>query len=234
MNFFEKIGESLYKTLIENDNYMLLLKGLGNTLLLAFFAIIIGIVIGVIVAIGKVASADNKKLFIIKWLCNIYINTIRGTPVYVQMLIIYFCILPLLQSRNAMLAGAVTFGVNSGAYVAEIIRAGILSIDKGQSEAGRSLGLGQFQTMKLIVMPQAIKNILPALGNEFIVLIKETAIVGNITVYDLTKSAERISSFTFDVFTPLLVISLVYLIVVLGLTKLLNVFERRLAKSDRR
>lgn len=132
-----------------------------------------------------------------------------------------------------MYVGALTFGINSGAYVAEIIRAGILSIDKGQMEAGRSLGLSYPTVMKSIIMPQAIKNILPALGNEFIVLIKETAIVGTVTVYDLTKTAERISSATYDMLTPLLIVAAIYLVLVLGLTKLLNIFERRLARSDR-
>ena len=132
-----------------------------------------------------------------------------------------------------MYVGALTFGINSGAYVAEIIRAGIMSIDKGQMEAGRSLGLSYPTVMKSIIMPQAVKNILPALGNEFIVLIKETAIVGTVTVYDLTKTAERISSATYDMLTPLLIVAAIYLVLVLGLTKLLNIFERRLARSDR-
>lgn len=140
----------------------------------------------------------------------------------------------LLKDKNSpLLAGAITFGINSGAYVAEIIRAGIQSVDIGQTEASRSLGLSSFQTMKSIILPQAIKTILPALGNEFIVLIKETAVIGVTSLYDLTKWAERVSSFTFELLTPMLFVSLIYLILVLGLTKLLNIFERRLAKSDR-
>ena len=204
-------------------------------MLLALFAVLIGIVIGVVVAIGKFASAHSKKLFLVRWLCNLYITVIRGTPVYVQLLIFYFALLPmLLKDKNSpLLEGAITFGINSGAYVAEIIRAGIQSVDIGQTEASRSLGLSSFQTMKSIILPQAIKTILPALGNEFIVLIKETAVIGVTSLYDLTKWAERVNSFTFDLLTPMLFVSLIYLILVLGLTKLLNIFERRLAKSDR-
>lgn len=235
MGFFEWIWDKIYALLIENGNYKMLLRAFGNTMLLALFAVLIGIVIGVVVAIGKVASAHSKKLFLVRWLCNLYITVIRGTPVYVQLLIFYFALLPmLLKDKNSpLLAGAITFGINSGAYVAEIIRAGIQSVDIGQTEASRSLGLSSFQTMKSIVLPQAIKTILPALGNEFIVLIKETAVIGVTSLYDLTKWAERVSSFTFELLTPMLFVSLIYLILVLGLTKLLNIFERRLAKSDR-
>ncbi len=235
MGFFEWIWDKIYALLIENGNYKMLLRAFGNTMLLALFAVLIGIVIGVVVAIGKVASAHSKKLFLVRWLCNLYITVIRGTPVYVQLLIFYFALLPmLLKDKNSpLLAGAITFGINSGAYVAEIIRAGIQSVDIGQTEASRSLGLSSFQTMKSIILPQAIKTILPALGNEFIVLIKETAVIGVTSLYDLTKWAERVSSFTFELLTPMLFVSLIYLILVLGLTKLLNIFERRLAKSDR-
>ena len=235
MGFFEWIWDKIYALLIENGNYKMLLRAFGNTMLLALFAVLIGIVIGVVVAIGKVASAHSKKLFLVRWLCNLYITVIRGTPVYVQLLIFYLALLPmLLKDKNSpLLAGAITFGINSGAYVAEIIRAGIQSVDIGQTEASRSLGLSSFQTMKSIILPQAIKTILPALGNEFIVLIKETAVIGVTSLYDLTKWAERVSSFTFELLTPMLFVSLIYLILVLGLTKLLNIFERRLAKSDR-
>lgn len=236
MEFFSGIWDKLYVMLIENGSYKMLLRAFGNTMLLAIFAVLIGIVIGVVVAIGKVASMHSKKLFLIRWICNLYITVIRGTPVYVQLLIFYFALLPmLLKDKNSpLLAGAITFGINSGAYVAEIIRAGIQSVDIGQTEASRSLGLNSFQTMRSIILPQAIKTILPALGNEFIVLIKETAVIGVTSLYDLTKWAERISSFTFELLTPMLFVSLIYLVLVLGLTKLLNIFERRLAKSDRR
>lgn len=168
MGFFEWIWDKIYALLIENGNYKMLLRAFGNTMLLALFAVLIGIVIGVVVAIGKVASAHSKKLFLVRWLCNLYITVIRGTPVYVQLLIFYFALLPmLLKDKNSpLLAGAITFGINSGAYVAEIIRAGIQSVDIGQTEASRSLGLSSFQTMKSIILPQAIKTILPALATN--------------------------------------------------------------------
>lgn len=235
MGIFNWIWDKIQFLLIDGDRYKLLFKAFGNTLAIAFFAVLVGIAIGVIVAIGKVASQSNKKLFLIRWICDIYITVIRGTPVYVQLLIFYYAVFPMFfKNSNPMLAGVVTFGLNSGAYVAEIVRAGIQSVDVGQTEASRSLGLSAFQTMKSIVLPQAIKTILPALGNEFIVLIKETAIIGITSLYDLTKWAERISSFTFDMFTPMLFVSMIYLALVLGLTKLLRIFERRLSKSDRR
>ena len=232
MEWFQEVSDALYKSLIVKDRYQFILEGLKNSLILAFLAVIIGIAIGTLVAIIKVTAANNKKMKPLGFVCDIYIGIIRGTPVYVQLLIMYFCIFASARI-DAMYVGALTFGINSGAYVAEIIRAGILSIDKGQMEAGRSLGLPYPTVMKSIIMPQAIKNILPALGNEFIVLIKETAIVGTVTVYDLTKTAERISSATYDMLTPLLIVAAIYLVLVLGLTKLLNIFERRLARSDR-
>ena len=234
MDFINWLKDTINMLFIDEERYKLLLKAFGTTLQIALLAALLGIALGIIVAIGKVASAKNNKLFLIRWICNIYITVIRGTPVYVQMLIFYLGILPLFGNDNAMLAGVLTFGLNSGAYVAEIVRAGIQSVDIGQTEASRSLGLNQFQTMKSIVLPQAVKTILPALGNEFITLIKETAVVGAITVADLTKWAERIGTFTYDVFTPLVFVALIYLVLVLGLTKLLGIFERRLAKSDRR
>ncbi len=232
MSWFSNIFDSLYQTLITDNRYQFILSGLGVTLQIALFSVLIGIVIGALVAIIKVSAIGNHKLKPLSWLCNLYISVIRGTPVYVQMLIMYTLILAD-TGLNELVIGSITFGLNSGAYVAEIIRAGIMSIDKGQMEAGRSLGLNYVSVMKSIILPQAIKNILPALGNEFIVLIKETSIVGTITVYDLTKTAERISSVTLDLYTPLLVVAAIYLIIVLGLTKLLNIFERRLARSDR-
>ncbi len=235
MGIFNWIWDKINFLLIEGERYKLLLEALGNTLLIAFLAVLVGIVIGVVVAIGKVATQNSKKLFLIRWICNIYITVIRGTPVYVQLLIFYYAVFPMVfKTSNPLLAGVVTFGLNSGAYVAEIVRAGIQSVDIGQTEASRSLGLSSFQTMKSIVLPQAVKTILPALGNEFIVLIKETAIIGVTSMYDLTKWAERLNSFSFDMFTPLLFVSAIYLVLVLGLTKLLQILERRLGKSDRR
>lgn len=183
-------------------------------------------------AVVKVASAQNKKLWIFNKICNLYITIIRGTPVMLQLLIFANMIFTSRNSSEIMI-GAVCFGINSGAYVAEIIRAGIESIDKGQMEAGRSLGFNYIQTMRLIVVPQAVKNILPALGNEFIVLIKETSVAGVIAVTDLTKAAQYITSATYEPLAPLFVAAACYLIMVLGLTKLLNIFERRMAQGDR-
>ncbi|HHT97971.1 MAG TPA: amino acid ABC transporter permease [Clostridiales bacterium] len=207
------------------------IDGLKITITISFFAIILGSILGSIVAIMKV-TAINYKIKFLEFLCNLYINVIRGTPLMVQLLIIYNLIFTS-RNTNEILVGAVCFGINSGAYVAEIIRAGIESIDKGQMEAGRSLGLNYLQTMRLIVFPQALRNILPPLGNEFIVLIKETSVAGIIAVTDLTKAAQYIASRTWEPLPPLIIAALCYLIIVLGLTKVLNMFERRLAKGDR-
>ncbi len=221
----------MYDALVPDNRYIAYLDGLKVTLLISFFAILLGIAIGVLVAIVKVTAASaNKKIMV--GLCNVYINIIRGTPLMVQLLIIYNLIFTS-RNTNELVVGAVCFGINSGAYVAEIIRAGIESIDRGQMEAGRSLGLNYVQTMRLIILPQAIRNILPALGNEFIVLIKETSVAGVIAVTDLTKAAQYIGSRTWDILPPLIIAALCYLIIVMGLTKLLSVFERRLAKGDR-
>ena len=175
----------------------------------------------------------NIILTVLNWIANIYIAIIRGTPVYVQLLIIYFVIFAK-SPLPPIVSAVICFGINSSAYVAEIIRAGIEAVDGGQMEAGRSLGLSWGQTMISIIMPQAIKNILPALGNEFIVLIKETAIVGTITVLDVTRAAQNVVVATFDYLPPLLITAAMYLVVVVILTKLLGTLERRLAQSDRR
>lgn len=221
----------LYDALVPNNRYIAYLDGLRITLLISFFAILLGIAIGILVAIVKVTAANAKM----KWLvsvCNVYINIIRGTPLMVQLLIIYNLIFTS-RNTNELVVGAVCFGINSGAYVAEIIRAGIESIDRGQMEAGRSLGLNYIQTMRMIILPQAVRNILPALGNEFIVLIKETSVAGVIAVTDLTKAAQYIGSRTWDILTPLIIAAICYLIIVMGLTKVLSIIERRLSKGDR-
>lgn len=223
--------EAFYNAWVPDRRYIVYFQGLKITLLISFFAILIGIVIGVMVAIVKV-TANNAKM---KWLvsiCNVYINIIRGTPLMVQLLIIYNLIFTS-RNTNELVVGAVCFGINSGAYVAEIIRAGIESIDRGQLEAGRSLGLNYIQTMRLIILPQAVRNILPALGNEFIVLIKETSVASVIAINDLTKVAQYIGSRTWDILPPLVIAAVFYLIIVMGFTKLLTIFERRLAKGDR-
>lgn len=230
INFFNTLMNNLYRTFIEKDRYMAFVNGLGVTLEISFFAVLLGVAIGVLVAVVKYSAAKNKAMRPLDLLCSLYVNIIRGTPVYVQLLIMNSIVLA--SMKNHTVIAIVTFGINSGAYVAEIIRAGINSIDKGQFEAGASLGLSSGTVMKAIILPQAIKNILPALGNEFITLIKETAIAGALAVSDMTKAAERISGVTYDLYTPLLSVAVIYLVLVMGLTKLLHIFERRLAESD--
>lgn len=230
--WLNNLGADYYKAFIVEDRYKLYFQGLGNTIVISFFAILIGILIGVFIALTKVYAGDSKGLKFLNSICNVYVNIIRGTPVMLQLLIIYNLVF---TSRNAneILVAALCFGINSGAYVSEIVRAGIESIDKGQMEAGRSLGLNKNKTMFYIILPQAIKNILPALGNEFIVLIKETSVASIIAVTDLTKAAQYIGSRTWDVIPPFIISAIFYLIIVLGLTKLLGIFERRLSQGDR-
>lgn len=229
--WFKDVGKSYYNAVFVDSRYLSYLEGIKVTILISLMAIALGVIIGVIVAVIKV-SAMNSKMRWLTNICNIYINIIRGTPLMVQLLIFYNLIFTS-RNTNEIIVGAVCFGINSGAYVAEIIRAGIESIDRGQMEAGRSLGLNHIQTMRMIILPQAVKNILPALGNEFIVLIKETSVAGVIAVTDLTKAAQYIGSRTFDILPPLMITAACYLIMVMGLSKLLSIFERRLAKGDR-
>lgn len=232
-DIFQKFGKLLYSALVVDDRYLLILEGLKNTILISIFAVMIGIAIGVIIAVSKFTAQGKKSLRWLEWLCNLYLTAIRGTPVMIQLMIMWNVIFAF-KGANAIIAGILTFGINSGAYVAEIIRAGIASIDKGQFEAGRSLGLNGSQTMRLIILPQAVKNILPALGNEFITLVKETSVAGFITVTDLSRAASLIGSRTYQYAVPLLLVALIYLTIVLGLTKLITIMERRLAKSDNR
>lgn len=233
IQWFSGIGERFYAALIEKDRYLAFLDGLKMTILISLGAVILGVVLGIILAIFKYSASRSRKCRFLGFIANIYLTIFRGTPVYVQLLIIYFVVFASVNIPVAV-SGILCFGLNSSAYVAEIIRAGIEAVDRGQTEAGRSLGLTSAQTMSLIVMPQAIRNILPALGNEFITLIKETAIIGNIGVLDITKVGTNIGMSNFDYMPPLLVVALIYLVVVVILTKLLAMFERRLARSDRR
>ena len=228
---FDAIVKGFVKTFIAEDRYKLFFEGIGNTLLIAFFATLMGVVLGTIVAIIKVYHKQSGKLKILNAICEVYTTVIRGTPIVVQLLITYNIIF--VWSTQAVAVGILGFGINSGAYVAEIIRGGINAVDIGQTEAGRSLGLSQAQTMKSIVLPQAVKNVLPAIGNEFISLLKETSIIGYLGVIDLTKAAERVISRTMDVYFPYISIALVYLAIVCILNYLVKKLERRLAKSDR-
>lgn len=234
-NWLNGIADSFYLNFIKEDRWHYLLDGLGNTLQIAFFAVLLGIVIGVLVAIVRSTYDLNRKkrglLGFFNAFCKVYLSVIRGTPVLLQLLIIYFVIFASVRI-DKVLTASIAFGINSGAYVAEIFRSGIMSVDKGQFEAGRSLGFNYVQTMWHIIVPQAFKNVLPALGNEFIVLIKETSISGWIGLHDLTKGGDVIRSQTYAPFPPLLAVGLIYLIIVLGLTALVNRLERRLRSSD--
>jgi len=230
---FNNFGKQLYDNVIANDRYMLYFHGLGRSLYITLGALLLGVVLGCIVAIVKVYSKDYKGLKPVSWLCDGYVTLIRGTPMTVQLLIIYYVVFASAKANMAPYIAMFAFGLNSGAYVSEIVRGGILSVDIGQTEAGRSLGMTTNQTMWHIVLPQAVKTILPSLGNELIVLFKETAIVGYIAIQDLTKAADLIRSRTYSP-VPLLVAAVMYLIVVMLMTWGLKALERRLAKSDRR
>ena len=215
-------------TFIVEDRWRWFASGLGYTLLISLFAVLLGLIIGVLAAFGKLS-----KWKILNIIAGVYVDIIRGTPTMVQVLIINYIIFASLPVP-AWIVGVIAFGINSGAYIAEIVRGGILSINVGQTEAGRSLGLTHAQTMRHIILPQALKNILPALGNEFIVLIKETAVIGMVSNIDLVGAARRVQGRTFDYFMPLISIGVIYYIVVKVLSILLNRFEARLRKSDKR
>ena len=229
---FEELKAKFILNFITNDRWMSLLSGLVVTLKVTFFAVILGFVLGFSVAIVRDVYENTKKLKVLNFLCNVYLTVIRGTPVVVQLLIIYFVIFSSMKIDKSI-AAVLAFGINSGAYQAEIFRSGINSIPKGQMEAGRSLGFSYRQTMVNIIMPQAIKNVLPTLGNEFIVLMKETSVAGYIALEDLTKAGDIIRSRTYSAMMPFLAVALLYLIMVMFFSHLLKMFERRLAESGR-
>ena len=197
------ISEQFYKSLIYDDRYKYILTGLGNTIIMAICAVLIGALIGLIIAIIRTYHDNTNKMKVLNWLAKMYVTVIRGTPVLLQLMIIYYVIFASVNI-NVVLVGIVAFGLNSAAYVSEIIRAGIMSIDKGQMEAGRALGLTYSETMKLIIIPQALKNVMPALGNEFITLLKETSVAGYIGIVELTKAGDIIASRTYNYFFPLI------------------------------
>jgi polar amino acid transport system permease protein/polar amino acid transport system substrate-binding protein len=226
---------------ITDERYMYIVKGLGVTFEVTFFAVLLGIVLGVIVALVR-SSYDTLKeelkggfgkavLYFFYKLCGIYLTVIRGTPVVVQLMIIYFVIFA--SSNNKILVAVLAFGINCGAYVAEIIRGGIMSVDKGQFEAGRSLGFGYVRTMAFIIVPQAFKTVLPALANEFIVLIKETSVSGYVGLQELTKGGDIIRSRTYSAFMPLIAVAIIYLVIVMFFSWLVSLLERRLKNSER-
>jgi len=226
---------------ITDKRYMYIVKGLGVTFQVTFFAVLLGIVLGVIVALVR-SSYDTLKeelrggfgkavLYFFYKICGIYLTVIRGTPVVVQLMIIYFVIFA--SSNNKILVATLAFGINSGAYVAEIIRGGIMSVDKGQFEAGRSLGFGYVRTMAFIIIPQAFKTVLPSLANEFIVLIKETSVSGYVGLQELTKGGDIIRSRTYSAFMPLIAVAIIYLVIVMFFSWLVSLLERRLKNSER-
>ena len=228
--FFTSWGAKLASTFLEDNRYMMLVEGLGNTAVITLGALCIGVVIGALVAIIKYCGEGSRAMKPLCVLCDVYTTVIRGIPVVVVLLIFYFVIM---QSANGITVGIVTFGINSGAYMAELMRSGIGAVDAGQMEAGRSLGMSRLQTTVHVILPQAMKNILPAIGNEMIALLKETAVAGYVAVQDLTRAGNLIRNNTFDAFNPLMVVALTYLAIVVALTRLLAVLEKRLHKGDR-
>jgi His/Glu/Gln/Arg/opine family amino acid ABC transporter permease subunit len=232
VGFLQNLQDGFYLNFIKEDRYLWLLDGLKNTMLITLFAVILGIIIGFLVAIVRSTHDKSGSFKVLNAICNVYLTIIRGTPTMIQLLIMNFVVLASFNV-NPILVGGLAFGINSGAYVAEIVRSGIMSIDAGQTEAGRSLGLDFPQTMRLIIMPQAFKNVLPALVNEFIVLIKETSIIGYIGMMDLTKGAMTIQSRTYDPTWPLFAAAVIYLVIVMVLTYFMKKLERRLRVSER-
>lgn len=231
-SFLDNIWQHVYAAFFEADRWKLYLNGLGITLEVSFFAVILGVIFGTMAAFMKLSSRKGGKMTIWNAIATVYIDVIRGTPSTVQLLIMWFVVLA--TCKSGIFVASLTFGINSGAYVAEIVRAGILAVDKGQTEAGRSLGLNKAKTFRYIILPQAFKSILPPLGNEFIVLIKETSIVGYVGMSDLTRVANQMTSRLFDPFTPLIGIAIIYYVLTKILSLLLGQLERRLRKSDNR
>lgn len=225
MSWFEKLNQ----TFIEGDRYLWLLEGLLNTIIITLGALVIGVVIGAFIAVTKYFCEGNKKLRVVSAACDLYTTVIRGIPITVLLLMFFYIIL---VSANGVTVAIIAFGINSGAYMAELVRSGINAVDKGQMEAARSLGMSKWQAMVKIIFPQAIKNILPAIGNECIALLKETSVAGYVAIVDITRAATNIRNKTFDAVNPIILLALIYLLMVVVLTKLLAILERRLGKSD--
>ena len=240
-DWFSDIKSKFILNFVSENRWKYLTDGLKVTLIVTFFAVLLGIVIGSLIAIVRSTYDKNysvmrkglKKtlLAVFNFLCKVYLTVIRGTPVIVQLMIMYYVIFA--TSNNKILVAVLAFGINSGAYVAEIIRSGIMSIDKGQFEAGRSLGFNYAQTMRYIIIPQAFKNVLPALGNEFIVLLKETSVSGYVALEDLTKGGDIIRGRTYSAFMPLLAVAAIYLVIVMIISKIITIGEKRLRQSER-
>lgn len=216
----------LYETFIETNYYTMMLDGLKNTLIITIGALVIGVVIGTLIAVTKYFAEESTAWRPLAALCNVYVTVIRGVPVVVLLLVFYFIIL---TSVNGVAVAILTFGINSGAYMAELIRSGINAVDAGQAEASRSLGLSRIQTMRKVIFPQAIRYILPAIGNELIALLKETSVAGYVAVVDLTRAGNLVRNNTYDAVNPLLTVAATYLILVIGLSQILGRFEKRMA-----
>ncbi len=239
--WFSNMKADFVLNFIEENRWKFITTGLKNTLLITFLSLILGVLLGVVVAIvrssydktyAEMRKGLKKTLFcVINGICKIYLTIIRGTPVVVQLMIMYYVIFA--SSRNSLMVAVLAFGINSGAYVAEIVRSGIMSIDTGQFEAGRSLGFDYKKTMLFIIIPQAFKNVLPALANEFIVLLKETSVAGYVTIRDLTMGGNIIRAATYSPFMPLIAVAVIYLVMVMFFTWLVGILERGLRKSER-
>ena len=226
------IGEKFTAAFITEDRWQLYFKGLGITIEIAIFAAIIGLVLGTVLALMKLSTDRNGKPTVWSLIATVYVDVIRGTPSVLQLLIMWFIVMK--SSDNGVLVASISFGLNSGAYVSEIVRGGIMAVPVGQMEAGRSLGLTKAMTMRYIILPQAIKNVIPPIGNEFITLPKETAIVGYVSLNDLTRVANLIQSRTYEAFMPLIGAAVIYFTVIKILTLLLSQLERRMRRSDNR
>lgn len=241
-NFFKGLWTDFYSCFIDHNSWKLYLTGLRNTLIIAFGACIFGLIIGIIVTCVRVAPKNNVFMKILDYIARIYVTIIRGTPVVLQLFICYFVFLKALRSQDffgisntsGIYVAIMTFGINSGAYMAEILRGGINSVDYGQMEAGRSLGMSWIATFCKIVLPQALKSAIPTMFNEFITLVKETSVAGYVGITDLTKIQSYITTQQMQLYMPLFIIAAIYLIVVLALQQLQRIIERRLMKSDRR
>lgn len=232
---FEKKFEVFWKFFLDNGGYNVVLEGLRNTLLIAVIGLIIGIIVGTLIATVRVVPKTNPVVKFLDWLARVYVSFFRGTPIVVQLLVFYYVLMPLLGiNLKSVPVAVVVFGLNSGAYISEIMRAGILSVDPGQMEGGRSVGLSYGTTMVKIVIPQAVKNILPTLGNEFISLIKETSVVSFVGATDLYLAFQRIGSNTYDFMVPYLIMAVIYIVMVFIISTLIKIMERSLRKSDTR
>ena len=240
--WFLDLKEQFILNFVDDDRWEFLLEGFINTILLTIMSALIGVALGIVVAAIRTTYDNNQETFkknggisyvlmsIVNAICKIYLTIIRGTPVVVQLLIMYFIVFA--TSDDGLMVATIAFGINSGAYVAEIFRGGIMSIDKGQLEAGRSIGFNYIQTMIFVILPQTIKNTLPTLLNEFIALLKETSVAGYVGIMDLTKAGNNIRNHTYSPFMPLIAVALIYLLLVVVLTWLVGKLERRLRKSD--